>query len=547
MDEDSLDNSVLSGMVEVIYPTNLISNQVVVFVPNIETMNLVFGICVLIHTRPNGEPEWVFAHELDPPGPGSAISRIRNNRSQLLALNQYGLSVFYNRFNTLVQDQNFESTKRKQGETTSKPTQRGYVSLSSATPLYDEAPSGSAYTTAASNEGIQRIYIPTSSSTAASHGEIRGPTGYTMTDIEKLQKKERSLIPFQNLFLQDRQLLQILIPHKDLTEQDNFNKIQFLIKGDAAQLNCMKSFAALKPVLQMNFMKIQLEGSYEAADTKGYFTFADLRRADDSSSSVLVSHGRKDWASFDTLRSIATNLKMFFSSIMSACQAKRDETTTPSADATDLAAFYREVFTPWTQMLVSEEPNTSLLSSNSEDVFEYMQDTFQEFCHYLRNPLTETKQKATVQQEILALFKPNPTEMYARSQIAEGIRRHKAKKAADPPMPSIRPKRQRKSSPRQLSPASRSPTSKEEGKEDTKQTLCAAHCTFLIRGKDASSCRHGDNCKYKHADTLRLLKMGFGKTKVLEALRSLAESTFRDETIKLVKKWTLFQKNAPFK
>jgi hypothetical protein len=198
-------------------------------------------------------------------------------------------------------------------------------------------------------------------------------------------------------------------------------------------------------------------------------------------------------------------------------------------------------------MLVSEEPNTSLLSSNSEDVFEYMQDTFQEFCHYLRNPLTETKQKATVQQEILALFKPNPAEMYARSQIAEGIRRHKAKKITDPPMPSIRPKRQRKSSPRQLSPATRSPTSKEEGKTDTKQSFCAAHCTFLIRGTDASPCRSGDKCKYKHPESVKLLKMGIGKQKVLEILRTLTDSPFKEETISIVNKWQLIPKNAASK
>jgi hypothetical protein len=198
-------------------------------------------------------------------------------------------------------------------------------------------------------------------------------------------------------------------------------------------------------------------------------------------------------------------------------------------------------------MLTSEEPDISLLSSNSIDVFGYMQDSFMEFCQYLRNPQTEFKTKAVIQQEILALFKPSPKEMHAKSQLAEGIRQHKARKVTIPQLPPTRSKRQRKTSPRQLSPASRSPSPNEEGKENTKQTLCAAHCTFLIRGKDASSCRHGDNCKYKHADTLRLLKMGFGKTKVLEALRSLAESTFREETISLVKKWTLFQKNAPFK
>jgi hypothetical protein len=237
---------------------------------------------------------------------------------------------------------------------------------------------------------------------------------------------------------------------------------------------------------------------------------------------------------------------MLFSSIMDVCQAKRDELRAPPSDI-DLAAFYREVFTPWTQMLTSEEPDISLLSSNSIDVFGYMQDSFMEFCQYLRNPQTEFKTKAVIQQEIMALFKPNPKEMHARSQIAEGIRKHKARTAPVPPMPSTRSKRQRKASPRQLSPASRSPSPNEEGKENTKQTLCAAHCTFLIRGKDATACRHGEKCIYKHADTLRLLKMGFGKMKVLEVLSSLAESTFKEETIKLVKKWTLFQKNAPFK
>ena len=58
------------------------------------------------------------------------------------------------------------------------------------------------------------------------------------------------------------------------------------MKGDVAQLACMKSFTALKPVLEMNFLKIQLDATYEAADTKGYFTFADLRRLDDNSSNV---------------------------------------------------------------------------------------------------------------------------------------------------------------------------------------------------------------------------------------------------------------------
>jgi hypothetical protein len=237
---------------------------------------------------------------------------------------------------------------------------------------------------------------------------------------------------------------------------------------------------------------------------------------------------------------------MLFSSIMEVCQTKRDELSAPPSDI-DLAAFYREVFTPWTQMLTSEEPDISLLSSNSIDVFGYMQDSFMEFCQYLRNPLTEFKTKATIQQEIQALFKPSPKEMHATSQIAEGIRQHKAKKIKVPPIPSVRAKRQRKASPRQLSPASRSPTSKEEGKTDTKQSFCAAHCTFLIRGKDASACRSGDKCNYKHPETLKLLKMGIGKQKVLEILGTLTDSPFKEETISIVNKWQLIPKNAAFK
>ena len=335
------------------------------------------------------------------------------------------------------------------------------------------------------------------------------PTGTTVKDVKEASRKKEASRGLRTSFFNNLGSLNQLVKNVyDFSEDSRiFTAFQKKLQHTAEHLEGFKSNDSTLNILSFNFNP---RSKYSAKDLANHFTFKDLLFPHQLDK-PLEDHG--------TLQEVIKNFRMLMTELMTN-QIDRNR--------------WSNILTPIYNSFDSENPQTSIKTAEAEDVYNYLQETFRDMVIFLTNEQTELLSADQIESRLKEIWTLDTERLLVYSMQAKSLRdaRKRALDDSDSSAASSKaggsagakkpqnPKKSQKSS---------------AASDETGNGLCVSDTTCVIRKNvNTTPCKFGKSCRYKHVMLPYLKKH---KNEVISLLEASKETTYRNETIAMVKEW----------